>query len=193
MPIYPSRKFPESTTVHKYLDGLRGIEIGGALHNSFGVNVLNVDYCDPPAGNGSDEQVGEFMPIHVVAPGNNLPFKDKTFDFVVSSHVIEHFFDVIGTLKEWERVATKYIVIIAPHKDRCNDKDRPTTKIRELWDRHTGRTTESEVGDASVDDHHNVWTTEAFKQLCDFLNYEVVEYLDVDDKVGNGFLFVIKL
>lgn len=193
MPVYPSKHFPESKVAHKYLDNLRGIEIGGGAHNGWGLNILNVDYCDPPNGNGSDDVVGEFLPVHVVAPGDNLPFKDKTFDFVINSHVLEHFFDPIGTMKEWTRVATQYIVMIMPHKDRCNDRDRPVTTIRELWDRHTGKTKQSSVGGPDVDDHHNVWTTQAFQQLCNFLNYDVVECLDVDDKVGNGFMVVIKL
>ena len=193
MPVYKSRRFPESAVVHKYLDDLRGVEIGGALHNSFGVNVINVDYCDPPRGNNSDRMCGEFMPVHIVAPGDDLPFKDKTFDFVISSHVIEHFFDPIGTLKEWRRVATKYIVVIAPHMARCNDRNRRVTRPDELWDRHNGKITESEVGGRDVDNHHNVWTTEAFKELCESMDFKIVEYLDVDDKVGNGFLFVLEV
>ena len=193
MPIYPSKHFPESKLAHKYLDGLRGVEIGGGAHNGWGLNIINVDYCDPPHGNGSDDVIGEFLPVHIVAPGDDLPFKDNTFDFVISSHVLEHFFDPIGTMREWARVATKYMVMIMPHRDRCNDRDRPVTQIRELWDRHVGRLKESAVGGPDTDDHHNVWTTEAFHQLCDFLNYDVVEYLDVDDKVGNGFMFVIKI
>ena len=193
MPIYPSKQLPESPIAHKYLDNLRGVEIGGSLHNGFGLNVINVDYCDPPHGNGSKAFVGADLPVHIIAPGDDLPFKDKTFDFVINSHVIEHLFDPIAALKEWHRVAREYILIIAPHKDRCNDKDREVTKIRELWDRHVGRATKSEIGDRTVDGHHNVWNTTAFKQLCEFLNYNIVEYQDVDDKVGNGFLFLLKV
>ena len=40
----------------------------------------------------------------------NLPFKDKEFDFVISSHVIEHVQDVAFFIKELERVSfTGYI------------------------------------------------------------------------------------
>ena len=38
---------------------------------------------------------------------NNLPFKDKEFDFVVASHVIEHVKDVDFFIKELERVSSK--------------------------------------------------------------------------------------
>ena len=37
----------------------------------------------------------------------NLPFKDKEFDFVISSHVIEHVQDVASFIKELERVSSK--------------------------------------------------------------------------------------
>ena len=39
-------KFPESALAHKYLDGLKGIEIGGSAHNPFGLDTINVDYTD---------------------------------------------------------------------------------------------------------------------------------------------------
>jgi|TARA_B100000929_G_scaffold274697_1_gene248049 ubiquinone/menaquinone biosynthesis C-methylase UbiE len=37
----------------------------------------------------------------------NLPFKDKEFDFVIASHVLEHVIDVDFFIKELERVSTK--------------------------------------------------------------------------------------
>ena len=39
--------------------------------------------------------------------GKNLPFKDKEFDFVIASHVIEHVEDFEFFLKELERISTK--------------------------------------------------------------------------------------
>ena len=39
--------------------------------------------------------------------GKILPFKDKEFDFVIASHVIEHVEDVNFFLKELERVSSK--------------------------------------------------------------------------------------
>jgi hypothetical protein len=32
-------KFMESKLAHQYLDGLKGIEIGGSAHNSFGLDT----------------------------------------------------------------------------------------------------------------------------------------------------------
>jgi len=39
--------------------------------------------------------------------GKNLPFKDKEFDFVISSHVIEHVEDFEFFIKELERISSK--------------------------------------------------------------------------------------
>ena len=39
--------------------------------------------------------------------GKNLPFRDKEFDFVIASHVIEHVEDFEFFMKELERISTK--------------------------------------------------------------------------------------
>ena len=39
--------------------------------------------------------------------GKNLPFKDKEFDFVIASHVIEHVEDFQFFIKELERITSK--------------------------------------------------------------------------------------
>ena len=41
-----SKFFPESKIAHQYLDHLKGIEIGEAAHNAFGLNTINVDDLD---------------------------------------------------------------------------------------------------------------------------------------------------
>lgn len=193
-------KFKESVLAHKYLDGLKGIEIGGSAHNPFGLDTINVDYTDDMTTiykrmeqetlNSTPFTEGVPLKVDVVAQGDELPFEDKSFDFVISSHVIEHFWDPIAALKEWERVARKYIYIIAPHKFRTFDKDREITETAELWARHNG---EIEKPESAPKDHYSVWDTGAFLAFMQDLGYNVVEYQDVDDKVGNGFAVVIKL
>ena len=39
--------------------------------------------------------------------GKNLPFKDKEFDFIIASHVIEHVEDFEFFIKEIERISSK--------------------------------------------------------------------------------------
>ncbi len=137
----------ESQTVHKYLDGLNGIEIGASSQNPFGLEktgaYLNVDFKASHGTHWQTNKTLEPAKVHVVASGDNLPFKDESFDYVVNSHVVEHFFDPIKTIKEWFRVIKKgsYLIMIVPHKERTYDRLRPITSVQELLDRHSGKLT----------------------------------------------------
>jgi ubiquinone/menaquinone biosynthesis C-methylase UbiE len=187
-------KFPESKLAHKYLDGLLGIEVGSSSHNSFGIpNCKNVDYTDDMTTIFKLKEIelcGEAMPVDIVANGDCLPLADESLDYVISSHVIEHFFDPIKAIEEWLRVIRVggYIFTIVPHKDRTFDSDKECTTLHELIERHNSKM------NIPSDDHKHwcIWTTETFKELIDYMELEIVEYLDVDDKVGNGFCFVIR-
>jgi ubiquinone/menaquinone biosynthesis C-methylase UbiE len=121
----------------------------------------------------------------VVAPGDRLPFPDGSVDFVLASHVIEHFPDPIGALLEWRRVARRVVVLVVPHRDRTFDRDRPLTPLAELVERHA-------AGFTSGDDRHwSVWTLATFIELCDHLALPVLDALDPDDKTGNGFMVAL--
>lgn len=192
--VLPSQlfRFPESALAHKYLDGLRGIEIGGSFHNAFGLNTLNVDYTDSVETKFKEKEKdmnGTSLKVDIVAWGDDLPFKDNTVDFVINAHVLEHFWDPIKALNEWMRVIKPggYIFMIIPHKERTFDKDRPRTTLNELIVRHN-----HPEKDPHTNEHHSVWITEDFLELCRYLKFNVVEYQDIDDKVGNGFTIVIK-
>ena len=183
-------KFKESKIAHQYLDGLKGVEIGASAHNPFGLDTINVDYNDDIENEHKQQQMklcGEVAKVDVVAQGDNLPFADKSFDFVISSHVIEHFYDPMKALLEWERVAKKYIFIIVPHKERTFDKDRELTTVGDLQARHTEL-------DKTVheDKHWSVWTLENFTDLLECMEFNIIYSNSVDDKVGNGFMVVIK-
>lgn len=186
-------KFPESKLAHQLLDGLRGLEIGGSAHNPFGLKTLNVDYSDDYSTVFKQEEVkmcGEYAPVHIISPGDDLPFKDSVWDFVISSHSIEHFYDPIRTVQEWLRVVKPggYVFIIAPHKERTFDRDRPRTTVEELIDRHV----HPNPPEVDHHGHYSVWITQDFLDLCAQMCWKVVAYQDVDDKVGNGFTVVIQ-
>lgn len=191
--VFQPHKFKESQLAHQFLDGLRGIEIGASIHNPFGLKTLNVDYTDDiNTAFKQDEirQFGECQKVDMVSAGDALPFLDNTWDFVISSHVIEHFYDPVKAVKEWLRVVKPggFVYIIAPHKERTFDKDRPRTTLEEIVHNH-------DFPNPPVPDHHghySVWITQDFVDMCNYYQWPVVATQDVDDKVGNGFTIVIQ-
>jgi SAM-dependent methyltransferase len=178
----------DSALAHRWLDGLKGVEIGGAAHNAFHLDTLNVDRTrdmDTVYKREELECAGVAMAVDVVAEGDDLPFPDEAFDFVLASHVLEHLPDPIRALQEWRRVARRYVFVVLPHRDRTFDRDRPVTPVDELLRRH-------DRGLRSDEDRHwTVWTCESFLELCERLGLEVLEHQDPDDKQGNGFAVVL--
>lgn len=137
----PCKQSRPSALATKYLENLHGIEIGASTQNSFFLKrSINVDFSDEQGGLWQDKNC-EPATVNIVAFGDDLPFKDNTLDYVLTSHVIEHFFDPVKALREWHRIIKPggYIFIIAPHKDRTFDKPREVTPVAELLDRSTGR------------------------------------------------------
>lgn len=184
-------RFQESALAHKYLDSLKGIEIGGSAHNPFGLDAINLDYTsdmNAPFKELERQLCGDALRVDLVATAEALPLKDKSVDFVLSSHVIEHLADPIGALQEWQRVARKYVFIIFPHPDRTPETLTELTTVAELIDRNAGRRTVS----ADPAAHKSVWILSSFLELMAHLKYVVVETQDPDDKVGNGTTVVIK-
>jgi hypothetical protein len=102
MPIYKSKYFPESKLAHELLGGLKGLEIGGSAHNAFGLDTLNVDYTnamDTIFKKSEIEFCGVAMPVDLIADGDRIPVPDKSFHYIISSHVIEHFLTLLEQLK----------------------------------------------------------------------------------------------
>lgn len=133
--------FRPSALATKYLETLHGVEIGASAQNSFQLKrSINVDFSDEQGGLWQSKSCPPAV-VNIVANGDDLPFKDSTLDYVLSSHVIEHFFDPVKALREWHRVIKPggYIYVIAPHRDRTFDRIREVTPVAELLERSTGK------------------------------------------------------
>ncbi len=189
----PARPAQESALAHQYLDGLKGLEIGGGIHNPFGLNTWNLDYSaatDTIYKKAEIAMLGRSLPVDIVGLGDELPFVNESLDFVLASHVLEHLPDPIKALEEWFRVVRSggYIFMIVPHKERTFDRDRPRTKLTELVARHQSGCFESDPPNS----HYSVWITEDVVALINYLGWPMIEVYDVDDKAGNGFTVVIR-
>jgi len=176
----------------------RGLEIGGAAHNAFGLNTLNVDVTAAQDTIFKKEEkriCGHTMPVDIVAPGDDIPLSDDSQDFVVSSHVLEHFHNPIKALLEWQRLVRPggIIFMIVPHKERTFDRNYPRTPLAHLIDDYErGQTGPVLTG------HQHYWimadVVELVEWMKDTLNvkWDIVKVQDPDDKVGNGFTVVIR-
>jgi ubiquinone/menaquinone biosynthesis C-methylase UbiE len=101
-------KFKELMLAHKYCTGT-GLEIGGSAHNPFGLKTKNVDFTKQLTSFKKEEinLCGEYCPVDIEATGEDIPLPDESQDFIVSSHVLEHFTDPIKALLEWCRLIKK--------------------------------------------------------------------------------------
>ena len=69
------------------------------------------------------------------------------YDFVISSHVLEHIANPIKALREWMRVLTEkgVVILVLPHKERTFDHRRPVTPLAHLVQDFTDDTPESDL------------------------------------------------
>jgi len=196
---------PESQLAHSLLDGLRGIEIGPAAHNPFGLHTISVGLSKQlkPADYEKFEReqlnrCGKVAEIDISADASSLPIPDDSTDFVIHSHVWEHLFDSLGALEEWVRVVRDggYIFIIVPKRDALpSDKTRPVTAIEELVVRHTIRSETAPIQPATQ--HRTVFSPELLFEIEGWFNRTRsgallvrVAFQETDDKVGNGHTIV---
>jgi SAM-dependent methyltransferase len=83
------------------------------------------------------DRYANYLPGHpilrdVQADAMALPFRDGAFDFLVSSHALEHCPDTLRVLEGWCRTLRPggLLVLRLPHRDRTFDRDRPTTTLK---------------------------------------------------------------
>lgn len=197
--------FPESQFAHRWIDpiealGGKGVEFGPAAHNPFGFKrCIYADREQPQSGSDYHKEqlrlAGEVLTIDVVAElGRPLPFATAEFDYIVTSHVLEHAWDLIGAFNEMKRILKPYglMIHVVPHVERTFDKGRPLTTWAELQARHANAELNPEQH--GIDCHHSVFDTSSFLQIAACLDgMKVLDFLDVDDKVGNGFMVAMQL
>jgi ubiquinone/menaquinone biosynthesis C-methylase UbiE len=162
---------------------------------------------------------GQKMPVDVVAFGENLPFVDESYDYVISSHVIEHIFDPIAAIKEWLRVIKHggYVFTIVPLKQFVPYEERPFTSLLELISRHNGtlkpenvKMSEKQQWVVNKEDelpveyvqeilsnhetgHFTVFDMKLFVNMCAWIGgIRIIRALEVDEKVGNGFCVLLQ-
>jgi predicted SAM-dependent methyltransferase len=80
----------------------------------------------------------------IIADGSDLtPVADHSYDFVLSSHNLEHFANPVKALKEWKRVTRPNgaLILVLPDYRRTFDHRRTPTSVQHMLDdfsRNTG-------------------------------------------------------
>jgi len=128
-----------------------GIEVGGpsGLFESFlplyqvvkrvdGVNYSEHTLWDNPHQGVSQYIYGEgkLGDQYIVEATDLLGIADNTYDFLLSSHSLEHIANPMKAVKEWLRVlkSGSQILIIVPNKEYCFDHRRQNTTFEHVLD-----------------------------------------------------------
>ena len=138
-----------------------GLEIGGPsrVFSPRGIvpvyrraaRIDNINFASGTAWESDLRDGGEFKFESSKPPGRqflreatcltHLP--DAAYDFILSSHCLEHVANPLAALREWGRVTRDggHLLLILPDPPGTFDHRRPTTTLahlREDFDRHTG-------------------------------------------------------
>ncbi len=143
--LYHEETMPERKRLaDKYLTG-EGIEIG-ALNSPLHVpSCAKVRYVDRSAHDDLkyvyfDASHYDFVEVDVIDDGETLgTFEDGSVDFVISSHLLEHCEDPIGSLLTHLRVLKPGGILFCAVPD-CRatfDAEREVTDFEHLWRDHT--------------------------------------------------------
>lgn len=205
-------KFREHKLAHDLLDGLTGIEIGSASHNSFNLaGSINVGPASDPADyeyykQSQIEMCGAYDEIDVDAEAHALPFEDSSQDYVISSHVFEHLPDPIAAIKEWNRVVRDggYVFMIVPQPGALpEDKGRPLATLNDLltaqgltvdtWDYEANPVPGGRRGHYFVYDiDHLIGIFDGLKEMEE-IHWSLVADENPDQKASNGFTLVYRV
>lgn len=194
-------KFKEMPLAHKYCIG-KGIEIGAAAHNPFGLkDCINVAPREEEYfyKQSQVDVCGESTNIDIYGYADSIPVDNNSYDYIISSHVLEHVPDVIGTLKEWDRVVRDggIVFIIVPKRNALHsDIGRPLSVIFDFIAAHNKDTPNYIEG---ISRHTWIFSINVLTELVEFFNkeynknWEIVETEETDSKVGNGHTIVCRV
>lgn len=191
--------FPESELAHKYCIG-QGIEIGAAAHNPFRLKDCKIlagsDRLDWWRQSELD-MCGEYIKPDYIGDAEHIPVEDNIFNYVITSHVIEHVPNPIAAFIEWNRVLKNngIVFMIFPKRDSDpNDINRPINNVCDFVKQYNEN--------LPLNDHkHHIWVFDLqlminLIQYCTNyynLNWTVIEALETDEKVGNGHCVVVRV
>ncbi len=135
----------------KRVSKMRGLEVGGPsgvfadrdllpIYRIVG-SLDNCVYSTTTVWLQASEQY-QFHPAKppgrtITAEGSELGFiNDSSYDFVVASHVLEHFANPVKALREWQRITKRggALVVVLPDGRKTFDHRRPITSLAHMYE-----------------------------------------------------------
>lgn len=159
---YFPKRIEELNIFQIHFRNKNGIEIGGPtshfdakgflpLYNL--INTLdNVNFSSNTIWEGDIKEgnyfnFGKRIGQQYIKEANDLHgINDSKYDFLLSSHNIEHLANPLNAILEWKRVVKTggYFLFILPNKDGTFDHNRPVTKIEHLIDDFNNKISEDD-------------------------------------------------
>ena len=84
---------------------------------------------------------------YVLDTGEFASIQSEKYDFVLGSHIIEHFANPIKAILEWKRILKTdgILIVVIPHKEGTFDNKRTVTKLSHLIDDYKINTGEDDL------------------------------------------------
>jgi SAM-dependent methyltransferase len=150
---------PRFPGFREHLEGFKGkvgIEVGGpsAIFKSRGIFPVyavaaRIDNCVFGSETVWDGQVRATMSgERIVAEGTTLGFaSDRSYDFVLASHMLEHTANPLKALTEWHRVLKPggRLFLVLPDSAHTFDHKRPTTSFDHILEDFVANRDESDL------------------------------------------------
>ena len=147
------------------LNNKSGIEIGGPSHLFSGRGILpiypfikNLDNCNFSSHTLWEGEIHEGRSFKfndskgvgnqfILEATNLYKLSSESYDFVLSSHVIEHIANPIKALNEWKRILKidGILVIVIPHKEGTFDHKRNITPLSHMVEDYNKNASESDL------------------------------------------------
>jgi len=99
-----------------------------------------------PLTEGRHFRFGERIGFQYVSEASEIKVPDASYDFVLSSHMLEHSANPIRVLVEWRRVLKRsgHLLLVLPEGRHTYDRRRPVTTLDHLVDDFARSTSESD-------------------------------------------------
>lgn len=192
------------------LDGL-GLEIGPSFRplvkKSSSPKIETVDYTDA-AGlrehykDNRSVNLANIEEVDYVVQGGSMfeaIQKSKYYDYIVASHVIEHTPDMLGFLKDCEKLLkdTGILLLAVPDKRHCFDLFQPLTSTGSVLQAHLDGRTRPTLGAIFDDRAYNVvrngeigWPKGAMGELRFFLQLDEAKLHFANEQRATGYVDV---